>query len=343
MSSPDSFLSIKYHTHGNPKEVLQPEFCSIDGCKEGEVIVKFEAATIHPSDIGLINGSYGNLNQLPCSGGREGVGVIHSVGKGVDENLLGRPVCLPSNAGVWQEFFCVKVESLLFLPSLVPLDQLAVSVLNPMTAWRLLNDFEYLKNDDVIIQNAGNSSVGLSVIQFAKILGVRCISLVRGKEKVEKLSKLTDCEVFEDNDDVFEKIVSITKGRKCSLALNSVGGRSSLRLARCLKDGGVHVTFGAMDSSPIRFPTRNLIFNDIRFVGFWLDRWKRKRSRTEIRAAMEDVLQPLALTQIIHQIDSVFELKDYLKAIERNEQSRLGKVLLVRPGSKLIKFKGQAD
>ena len=98
-----------------------------------------------------------------------------------------------------------------------------------------------------------------------------------------------------------------------------------------------------MDSSPIRFPTRNLIFNDIRFVGFWLDRWKRKRSQTEIRAAMEDVLQPLALTQIIHQIDSVFELKDFLKAIERNEQSRLGKVLLVRPGSELIKFKGQAD
>ena len=52
-----------------------------------------------------------------------------------------------------------------------------------MTAWRLLNDFEYLKNDDVIIQNAGNSSVGLSVIQFAKNFGSTLYKLGQGKRK----------------------------------------------------------------------------------------------------------------------------------------------------------------
>ena len=56
------------------------------------------------------------------------------------------------------------------------------------------------------------------------------------------------------------------------MALNSVGGRSAVRLARCVRQGGVHVTFGAMDSDPVRFPTRNLIFDDVRFVGFWLDK-----------------------------------------------------------------------
>ena len=31
-----------------------------------------------------------------------------------------------------------------------------------------------------------------------------------------------------------------------------------------------------MDASAVRFPTRNLIFDDVRMVGFWLDLWRRK-------------------------------------------------------------------
>ena len=88
------------------------------------------------------------------------------------------------------------------------------------------------------------------------------------------------------------------------------------------------MTFGAMIGEPVRFPTRNLIFDDIRFVGFWLDRWKRQRTPAQLRDALENVLQPLALAEINHPIDSVFELKDYNAAILRNSESRFGKVLL---------------
>ena len=54
------------------------------------------------------------------------------------------------------------MDDLILLPALVPYATLAVSCLNPLTAWRLLNDFEYLKEGDIIIQNAANSAVGLS-------------------------------------------------------------------------------------------------------------------------------------------------------------------------------------
>ena len=50
-------------------------------------------------------------------------------------------------------------------------------------------------------------------------------------------------------------------------------GESSLRL-EVLKDGG-NVNIWGYGCSPIRFPTGDLIFNDIRFVD-WLDRWKEK-------------------------------------------------------------------
>ena len=343
MNTPELFDALQYHEFGKPGDVLKLEKKSLTTCQKGEVVIQMQAAALHPSDIGLINGSYGELRELPAVAGREGVGTVYSVGEGVDEKLLGRPVALPFSGGSWQEFIKEQADHIILLPSLIPLDQLAISILNPMTAWRLLNDFEYLKPDDFIIQNAGNSAVGLSIIQFAEKLGVRCISLVRSENAKQKLLSFCKTDVFLDKDESVEEIISLTGGRKCVLALNSVGGMSALRLAKCLSNGGIHVTFGAMDGKAIRFPTRNLIFDDIRFVGFWLDRWKKSRDLNDIRKAIEDVLQPLALAEIRHPIDSIFNLNEFKKAFSRNNETRLGKVLFVRDKEMFKKAKDSID
>ncbi len=330
-------LAVRYHRHGDPLEVLLLEEIDLPAIGEGEVLIQLQAATIHPSDYGLIQGSYGKLRELPSIAGREGVGEVIEVGSGVDSKVKGKLVLMPEEPGVWTEYSKSKAENLLLLPSLVPLNQLAVSALNPLTAWRLLNDFEYLREGDFVIQNAANSAVGLCVIQFAKRIGVECISLVRTSARIRDLEEFGADFVCLDDDDAVERVVERTNGKKCSLALNSVGGRSALRLAKCLRDGGVHVTFGAMDGSPVRFPTRNLIFDDLRFVGFWLDRWKRKQSPAALRKTLEEVLQPLALAEIKHPIDQVFALTEFSQALERNGQSRMGKVLLERTKGLLAK------
>ena len=269
------------------------------------------------------------MRELPAVAGREGVGEVVEVGPGVDAKVKGKLVLMPESLGVWREYSKSKAEDLLLLPSLVPLNQLAVSALNPLTAWRLLHDLEYLREGDFIIQNAGNSAVGLCVIQFAKKMGVNCINLVRTSERVQDLQAFGAKDVWLMTTKRFQRSRSDGWG-KCVLALNSVGGRSALRLAKCLQGSGVHVTFGAMDASPVRFPTRNLIFDDLRFVGFWLDRWKSKQSPTNLRKALEEVLQPLALAEINYPIDRIFPLSDFPQALARNAESRMGKVLLER-------------
>ena len=92
-----------------------------------------------------------------------------------------------------------------------------------------------------------------------------------------------------------------------------------------------------MDSASVRFPTRNLIFDDVRFVGFWLDRWKSQKSPTQLRNAIEEVLQPLALNEIKYPIDSVFSMDDFSSAIQRNSESRFGKVILTNDKENLEK------
>ena len=248
-------LAIRYHQFGQPPEVLKLEELPKPSPRANEVLIKMKAAAIHPSDIGLINGSYGKLKTLPATAGREGVGKVIEVGAGVDEKVIGKIVAIPETQGAWQEFVVSKADALILLPSLVPLDQLAVSMLNPMTAWRLLHDFEYLNEGDFIIQNAGNSSVGISVIQFAKSMGLQCMSLVRSKERLKELSDLGVGNVWLDDEEVPSRVDEWTSGKKCKIAFNSVGGRSSLRLAKSISRGGVHVTFGAMDGTPVLFPT----------------------------------------------------------------------------------------
>lgn len=321
-------IAVRYHEFGDPIEVLKLEELPKPKVGAGEVLIQMKAAAIHPSDFGLINGSYGNLKALPATAGREGVGEVVEIGSEVDEKVIGKLAAVPEGQGVWQEFSTCKTDDLILLPSLVPVDQLAVSMLNPLTAWRLLHDFEYLNEGDLVIQNAGNSAVGMSVIQIAKSLGLRCISLVRTEERLKDLENLGVESVWLDNDEVPVRVEELTSGEKCKLALNSIGGRSSLRLAKSLCQGGVHVTFGAMDGSPMRFPTRELIFQDIRLVGFWLDRWKRKQTPAGIRNALEKVLEPLALNHLKYPIDRVFDLKNYVDALKRNGASRMGKVLM---------------
>ena len=45
---------------------------------------------------------------------------------------------------------------------------------------------------------------------------------------------------------------------------------------------------------------------------------------------MEEVLKPLALTEVSYPIDSVFQMDDFSSALVRNSESRFGKVLLAR-------------
>jgi NADPH:quinone reductase-like Zn-dependent oxidoreductase len=327
---PDSQRALRYHERGEALEVLKLEEIPVPELGEGEVLLEMLATAIHPSDMGLINGSYGSLRDLPAIGGREGVGKVVAVGPKTEDKLMGKICSLPESEGTWLEYSAANADELILLPSLVPADQLALAILNPLTAWRLLNDFEYLRPDDWIVQNAANSAVGTSVIQFAKRLGVNVINLVRREELQKPLNELGAKHVLLDDEDSPAAIHDLTNGAGCRLALNSVGGRSAVRLAKSLSSGGVHVTFGAMTSEPIRFPTRNLIFDDIRFVGFWLDKWKRSRDLAALRNAAEEVLQPLAMTEVRHPVDSTFTLDQFSDALRRNAEPRFGKVLFAK-------------
>ena len=170
--------AIRHHEFGKPQDVLQLETVETPEPGPGQVRVKLLAATINPSDYGMIGGSYGRLRSLPTVAGREGVGVVEALGRGVSEPVPGTLVRFPET-GTWQDYACMDAGDLLVVPNAVPVEQAAVSFINPPTAYCLLTRMVDLPAGSWIVQNAGNSAVGVSVIQMARALGLRTISQVR--------------------------------------------------------------------------------------------------------------------------------------------------------------------
>lgn len=63
----------------------------------------------------------------------------------------------------------------------------ATIAVNPCTAYRMLKDFENLKEGSTVIQNGANSAVGQAVIQIAKFFNINTINVVRDRPDFESL------------------------------------------------------------------------------------------------------------------------------------------------------------
>ena len=319
--------AICHHEFGRPLEVLRLEDVKQAEPQVGEVRVRLLAATINPSDYGMIAGSYGRLRELPAVAGREGVGVVEAIGRGVTRVGVGARVRFPE-AGAWQETACMPAADLLLVPADVPIEQAAFSFINPPTAYCLLQKMVDLAPGSWVVQNAGNSTVGLAVIQMAKTMGFKTISQVRRGELIAPLKALGADHVVIEGSGWAKQVNELTGGEPIQLALNSIGGESASDQIKALGEGGTQVTFGGMVGDLVRFPTRFLIFNDVRLVGFWWDQWCQKAGSQGLNQVMSAVYGMMRDGTLKLPVEATYSFAEYEAAIKHDQQPRLGKVLL---------------
>lgn len=325
-----TMLAVRHHEFGDPTAVLRVDTLPVPEPGPGEVRVKLLAATINPSDYGMIAGSYGRLRELPAVAGREGVGEVEALGEGVDGVSIGDRVRFPEE-GAWQECACASAQTLLRVPADLPEEIAAIAFINPPTAYCLLTKLVALKAGDWVLQNAGNSAVGVSVIQMAKALGLRTISQVRREELIDPLCGMGADHVVLEGADWPKRIRELTGGAPIRLALNSIGGDSASDQIKVLGEGGTQVTFGGMVGDKVRFPTRFLIFNDVRLIGFWWDKFCKTNGRAAVQEVMDAVYAMMRDGRLRLPIEASYPLGAVMEAIARDKAPKLGKVLL-RPG-----------
>uniref|UniRef100_A0A4W3JR79 Enoyl-[acyl-carrier-protein] reductase, mitochondrial n=1 Tax=Callorhinchus milii TaxID=7868 RepID=A0A4W3JR79_CALMI len=257
-------------------KLLQRMNLELPSVGDYDIKVQMLAAPINPSDINMVQGTYAILPDLPAIGGNEGVGRVLDVGSRVSSVKAGDLV-IPSNTGLgtWATEAVGNESAFVKLPIDVPLLCAATLAVNPCTAYRMLYDFESLKPGDSVIQNGANSAVGQAVIQIAHAMGLKTINVIRDRPDLQKLtdrlqSMGANYVVTEEalrKPEMKEIFKEVPRPR---LALNCVGGKSTVEVLRQLQHGGTIVTYGGMARQPITVPmVRKCIY--IFLFGFpWL-------------------------------------------------------------------------
>uniref|UniRef100_A0A8C4IXK6 Enoyl-[acyl-carrier-protein] reductase, mitochondrial n=1 Tax=Dromaius novaehollandiae TaxID=8790 RepID=A0A8C4IXK6_DRONO len=289
---------------------------------ESDVHVRMLAAPINPADINMIQGTYAILSELPAVGGNEGVGQVVEVGSRVTSVKPGDWV-VPADTGLgtWRTEAVFPEETLLQVPSDIPLLCAATLSVNPCTAYRMLADFETLRPGDSVIQNGANSGVGQAVIQIAKASGIRTINVVRDRpdlpKLVERLMSLGADHVITEEmlrkPDMKDLFKSIPKPR---LALNCVGGKSTTEMLRshllaCVEQKCILVSVSL-------FPQSAFIFKDVKLRGFWMTQWKKDQmhNKDSLKSMVQSLCELVRKGQLTAPACTEVPLEDYRTALE---------------------------
>ena len=324
----ESIKAIVYRAHGKLGEVLRLEEQPLPPIGADAALVRMRAAPINPADLNAIEGKYPIRPELPATPGMEGAGVVEEVGAAVKSLAIGAQVLLPHNFGTWREACVVPADKLVVVPNEIASEQAAMLKVNPLTAWRMLHDFVRLEPGDWVIQNAANSAAGRAAIVICRELGFHTINVVRRAELIEELRAEGADAVLVDHEKLRDEVRAITAGEAPRLALNAVGGESALRLANCLAPDVMMVTYGAMSLQPLRIPNGLLIFKNLHFTGFWVNKWY-DHATPEARQETFARLFELARRGLLRtKIERTYSLGEFSAAVARAAQSeRAGKIV----------------
>ena len=317
-----------YETHGNPAEVLRVVEQPWPTPAADEVVVQMRAAPLNPADINAIEGKYPVRPQLPATPGMEGAGVVVEAGSEARGVRVGDQVILPHNFGTWREACAVKAEKLVVAPAEIEPVQAAMLKVNPITAWRMLHDFVSLGRGEWFIQNAANSAAGRCAIQIGRELGYRSVNIVRRPELIEELRSEGADVVLLDTDDLREQAAEATGRAPIRLALNAVGGESAIRMAKTLAPRAAMVTYGAMSLQPLTIPNGMLIFKELRFTGFWVNKWYDSATPEQRRETFAPLFQMAKRGLLRTKVEKTYSLAEASEAVSHAMQNkRSGKIV----------------
>mmetsp|Transcript_29756 Transcript_29756/g.53449 ORF Transcript_29756/g.53449 Transcript_29756/m.53449 type:complete len:336 (-) Transcript_29756:1151-2158(-) len=319
------------HTKATPWEGVQVDkMHDVPALGLGQCLVAMQHAPINPADINVMEGTYFCLpEKLPAVLGMEGCGQIIAIASDVENHKVGDlVVSLNWVNGTYTQYTVVPAENLIVVPQGVSPKVACMMAINPPSAWGLVAPWK-LNPGEWIVQNAANSGVGLAVMQIAKALGLNVLNIVRRPEAVDIVRAAGGEHVFVQDDEHVDTIKEILGDGKVMVGLNAVGGAAARWLCRWLSPGATLVTYGAMSKEPIPVGGGQLIFKDLRFIGFHLNRWWQSTTNEEKAEMWEKLFLMCLEGSFAFPIEHEYPIGEVQDAIQHAlREGRQGKVIL---------------
>src|ERR1700682_5042297 len=169
--------AIVQDRYGEPQAVLGLQDIAKPVAKDGEVLVRVHAASVHVGDWMLVTGvpyiarpAYGlrkPKNRVP---GTDVAGTVEAIGQGVTELRPGDEVfgwC----TGAFAEYACAAADHFVAKPANLTFEQAAAVGVSASTALQLLRDQGKVRAGQKVLINGASGGVGTFAVQIAKAFG----------------------------------------------------------------------------------------------------------------------------------------------------------------------------
>jgi NADPH2:quinone reductase len=240
--------AIRIHAPGGP-EALKLEEVPRPVPKEGEALVRIEAAGVNYIDCYMRTGQY--KMSLPGTVGSEAAGIVESVSPGVTSVKAGDRVAYAGVPGAYAEYAVVPADRLVQLPDGLDARQGAAAMLQGMTAHYLTHSTYPLRPGEACLIQAAAGGVGLLLCQIAKKRGARVFGTVSTEEKAKRAREAgADEVILYTQTDFAEEVRRATGGRGVQVVYESVGKTTFDKSLDSLARRGLLALFG-QSSGPV--------------------------------------------------------------------------------------------
>ena len=301
----------------------------------GEVLVKVAASPINPSDLMFLRGLYGLKKPLPAIPGFEGSGTVVGSGGGfLPWMLKGKRVAChaadPKTAGgMWAEYLVTPATACVPLKGSVELERAAMMLVNPFTAWALVDQAQR-GGHHAIVQTAAASALGRMIVRLARSRGIPVINIVRRPEQVGLLRGLGAQHVLDSNSAGFPEILrEHCRELGATISFDAVAGELSACVLRAQPKGSRMVVYGALSLAPVPVDPGALVFEGKTVEGFWLSSWLAKQNLIT-RGRIAGKVQQLLTSELKSDVRAKYPLDQAARALaEYAADMTSGKILLV--------------
>lgn len=276
----------------------------------GDVRVRQTFAGLNYVDTYLRSGQY--PTELPAVLGREGVGVVETLGDGVTGLNVGDRVAYSSHLGSCAEVNIVPADRLVPLPDDIADEAAAAMMLKGMTAQYLVRQTKALGPGDTLLYHAAAGGVGLIACQWAKHLGATVIGTVGSADKAAR-AKAHGCDhvIRYDEVDFLEHVMTLTGGRGVDYVCDAVGVTTIEKSMKAMTHHGVLVSFGAA-AGPVPPETWAKLPPERFLVKGTLPGYT--KTRAQLMACAEDLFAVVRSGAVRIEINQRYPLKDAAQA-----------------------------
>ncbi len=240
--------AIQVRRYGGPEELVEWEL----GTPEpgpGEALVRISHAGVNFTDIYTRQGVYRHSqtyrNQPPFVPGMEAIGVVESIGDGVENVAPGDQVAYCLSLGAYAEYAVVPAWRLVIVPEGLDPTVAVSLMLQGCTAHYLTHSLFALESGQVCLVHAAAGGVGQLLLQLARLRGARAIATVGNEEKAAIARELGADPVIRYHEEKFDDaVLAATDGRGVDVVYDGVGRSTFSGSLRSLRSRGMLALFG---------------------------------------------------------------------------------------------------